>query len=274
MSSTAFLPTAMARGFARFIAGERGAITVDYVVLTAAACGVAIACSDQLRAGLDVVAGVISTELSSGGQEENADGSLTYSDRFDNGASGWNGATVSKIFGIGNALGPIAGSGGAASVTRDFEMMDGLEATSLTFDVLALDSLDGESGYIYLGDIQVGKITSRLGETSFEANEVEGVDVSFKIIDQNTQLGGSSIDDDWYKDSRTEVTISVTDPSAFKTDEGIMTFGFGSDANQGVEDESFALDNFTVTGLKDPDAEDPEPPADSEPNYINVAPDY
>lgn len=231
-----------------FLADQRGAITVDYVVLTAAATGVALASTDLVIDGLQSLADTVTEEMSGEAVNDPSEG-LTYADGFDNGASGWIGAIASDIYGIGNVLGPIEGSGGVETVSKTFEMMAGLTHSTMTFDVLAMDSLDNESGIIYVGGQEVGRITKNGTSTVFTPTDVPGITISADIVDQGTQLGGNTGSQDWWTDSRTTISITVDEPDE------LLSIGFGSTADQGVNDEFFALDNFTVTGLNDPDAQ-------------------
>lgn len=227
--------------FRKFLSDTRGAVTVDYVVITAAATGVALASADLVVAGFGTLSDNVTSELS--GTATDANTTTVYNDGFDNGAGGWTGAIATEIFGFGHVLGPIDGAlGGAEAVSRSFSVAEGSSKATLNFDVLALDSLDGESGIIYLGGVEVGRVISNHSGTIFEANTtLAGVTVTATVLEDEVQIGGYSVANDWFKDSRVAVSITVDDPT------GPLDFGFGSTANQNVEDESFALDNFSVT---------------------------
>lgn len=235
------------RSISGFLADNRGAVTVDYVVLTAAATGVAIASLNVVMDGLRTLAGNVNDE-SSGVDVASMDGTLTYSDGFDNGASGWEGAVATEVDGIGTVLGPIGGTGGVEDVTKSFTLDDGFEFSMITFDMYAMDSLDDESGYIFVGGQKVGELRKNGSETVFTAFDIPGITITGDIIEQNTQLGGRAGTSAWWQDSKAEITILYEKPDPN------LTIGFGSNANQGTDDESFAIDDFTVTGLHDPDA--------------------
>lgn len=238
------------RAIRRFLRSQSGAVTVEYVVLAAAITGVALASSDVINNGLGSLSGTIEDELS-GEPVGTHSGPLTYDDGFDNGSAGWSGATVAEIRGVGKVLGPIPGSGGTQAITRDFQIDPGAGAATFSFDVLALDSLDNESGIIFIDGREVGRVTSTHGRTTFTpgAGLPIGTTIEAQIIDNDTDLGGISNNAGW-RDSRTKVTVSVAKNAEKPVDK--ITFGFGSNANQGVDDESFAIDNFKATGLKDP----------------------
>lgn len=232
-----------------FLRDEAGAVTVEYVVLAAAITGVALGSADIINRGLAVLAGTIDSELAE--DVSAGTGALVYSDGFDNGSAGWNGATVADIRGVGKVLGPIGGSGGAQAITREFQIDPNAASATFSFDLLALDSLDNESGIVYINGREVGRVTSNGGNTSFTpaTGLAAGMTITGTIVDNQVQLGGLRPDSAGYSmDSRTRIQISMTEPS------DKVTFGFGSTANQGVDDESFAIDNFNATGLADPDA--------------------
>lgn len=234
--------------FRCFLRGESGAVTVDYVMLAAAVTGMALASSDVITRGMAALASSIDSELS--GEPVERPPGLTYTNGFDNGSEGWSGAGTANIRGLGNVLGPIAGSGGTASITRDFIIdPDATEAT-FVFDLLALDTLDNESGIVFIDGREVGRVTSTHGRTAFTSGsglDGRGITIEAQIIDNAEQLGGApDRGDDSDLDSRTTISIRIANPNER------VTFGFGSTADQSISNESFALDNFKVTGLKDP----------------------
>lgn len=232
-----------------FLREERGAVTVEYVMLAAAITALALATTDVVQDGFRSLAGTIRNELR--GDPVEAAAGLAYSDGFDNGADGWSGAGVADMDGIGNVLGPIAGSGGRIAVSRDFVIDPDAKEAAFDFDMLTLDSLDGEAGVIFIDGVEVGRVTSTHGFAEFTAAEglaARGIAIRGEIIDQQTQLGGASVRDDRFRDSRTNIRITVAG-SGTRT----VSLGIGSTADQGVGDESIAIDNFTARGLNDPD---------------------
>ncbi|WGH77956.1 hypothetical protein [Jannaschia ovalis] len=230
----------------RFRADQRGAISVDYVVITALAMGVAVAASEEIMSGMGFLAATVDSELS--GSEVDSGTMLSYRDGFDNGAGDWLGAEATEVFGVGKVLGPIPGSNGEISVSRSFAIDPSAEYAELSFDLLAFDGLQGESGYVYVNGQAVGYVTSLLGETVITPIETAGIQLTGAVIDNAVELGGASINREDSLDSRSSLQIRVADPGAE------LVFGFGSDAAGDVNTGSFALDNFRVTGLLDPDA--------------------
>lgn len=237
----------------RFARDEAGAVTVEYVVLAAAITGMALGSADVINRGLAALSGTIDSELSedaSGGR-----GALAYEDGFDNGAAGWSGAAAASIPGFGNVLGPIKGSGGVQSLTRDFALAANGAAATFTFDVISGDSLDDESGIIFIDGVEVGRVTShwRNGTvfTAAEGLAARGITIDATVIDEKVQIGGNESRPEW-SDARTSISISVANPKDKPKDK--LKFGFGSTADQDVNDEFFAIDNFKASGLRDPSA--------------------
>ncbi|MEM7644807.1 MAG: hypothetical protein AAF366_20145 [Pseudomonadota bacterium] len=242
--------SAFRKNFSRFLSAEDGAITVDYVVLTAAATGLAIAAASELSAGLSLVTSVVSAELAAQGDPVDGRQVLIYNDGFLNDTGDWNGATVSEVFGIGSVLGPIEGAnGGAEQVTRQFALEENLESVSLDFDLYAMDDFeDNDEGFIYIDGRKVGTVTKdQEGNAVFNSHDTSGdfeVEVSALILEDNVQLGGAMVVGASSLDSRIAVSIKVKNPTTN------VDFGFGSNATGNALNESFAIDNFKVTGVK------------------------
>ncbi|MEM7710490.1 MAG: hypothetical protein AAF264_07020 [Pseudomonadota bacterium] len=228
---------------------------MDYVVLTAAATGLAIAASTELSDGLTMVTDVVATELALQGEDVSTDQVTIYDDTFANASSGWTGGQVSDVFGLGMVLGPIANTGDVQAVTKRFEVGPGMESVTLDFEVYAMDDLESDdSGYVYIGGKKVGAITREDGKAVFTAIEtVDDVAITANILEDDVELGGSLINVGGSKDSKIAFSITVTDPGTS------VDFGFGAPTSAGADNESFAIDNFTVTGKKADDTTRSDP---------------
>ncbi|UWQ21114.1 hypothetical protein [Jannaschia sp. W003] len=227
-----------------FRADESGAVTVDWVVLCALVTALTVAMHDEVGAALGFFADDVTEELTESEiVREGETGTVGYD--FDGGYGGrWSGASPVDIDGFGFALGPIAGSGGRESVTHDFIVGSGVKVATLRFDVLSLDSLDGEDGVIYINGAEVGRVTTYNGNPVFSSSNVPGITVEARVVASNEDFGGmSGGGDDTAKDAITVITISVDDPG------DSIAFGFGSTADEDVENESYALDNFQISGV-------------------------
>jgi hypothetical protein len=178
---------------------------------------------------------------------------LTYADAFENGAPGWidatNGgaASAESIDGVGVVLGPLGGTGGTEAVQKTFTLTEDISHTTLQFDVLALDDLAGASGSIFIAGQEIGRVTKNGNETIFTAMDRPGVKVTAQTLFSGTNLGGKN-EVGTEKDSLTRVQIIYEKPDPN------FTFGFGSNGPEDSAVGSFSLDNFSITGLEDPDA--------------------
>ena len=232
----------MRRRAARVLRAEEGAVTVEWVVLTAAMTGICVAALNAEKATLRDFWFVIGEEVSDTDiVTSGASGALSY-DFEDGAALHWSGAAVADIPGFGKALGPIGGSEGLESVTRDFILTNDAVRATIKFDLYSLDSHDGEEAVLYVGGVEVGRIKSWHGKTSFRPATVPGITVTTRSIAYDTDIGGYFDDDpEWGRDAIDEITITVDNPS------DIVSFGIGSTADGDTTDESFALDRFSFS---------------------------
>ncbi|MEM7488424.1 MAG: hypothetical protein AAF390_04800 [Pseudomonadota bacterium] len=235
--------------FSRFLREQRGAVTVDYVVLTAAATGLAIAAADELSAGLSHVTDVVAAELAEQGDPVD-DRNVTFTkNTFHNDTADITGATVSDMPGIGKVLGPINGSTGAQTVSQRFDVGEEYESVQLDFDLYALDDLENNDfGNIYIDGKKVGYVSVVDEKAVFTPEENNGnVEITATVVDAGVQLGGimkenSGTDD--FGDSKVAISITVKDPV------GAVDLGFGAKTSAGASNESFAIDDLVVTGRK------------------------
>lgn len=228
----------MIRTLARFARSETGAVTVDWTVVAASGTALGLAVVTVLSTTLSTVSDNANYELFGNKANEGTE-------TFDFGAPGWEGAEATFVDGFGQVLGPIAGSNGAVSVTKELAFPEGLAEGVIQFDLLALDSLDNEAGIIYLNGLEVARIQSGW-DLTWTAAEYEGIKVEVTPLIEREEVGAyrdqGDTGDWWWKDSAAQVTITIDQPRTG------VTFGFGSTANQEVEDESWAIDNWSETG--------------------------
>ena len=229
----------------RFIKSEDGAITVDWVVLTfgVTITGLAMMGTIGPSLGRMAVSVVDALEATVGSIYEGST-IVAYRSNYDfaGDTSAWTGASSTYVDGFGEVLGPIAGSGGLESVTTSFDIGAESESATLTFDLLAFDSLDGEDAVLYIDGVEVGRMTSDQGYLTWTTGDVEGISLSATTLSEGEHLGGMQNDtsQNWWRDAASRITITVDDPGA------TLDFGFGSTANQDVSDESWAIDNFII----------------------------
>jgi hypothetical protein len=163
-----------------------------------------------------------------------------YSNGFDLGASGWLNGIVTGDAGFGNVLGPYGGTDGAETVQSTFDIPDGSEVASFTFDMIAIDSWDNEEFIVFVDGAPAASLR-------FE-HETDGVtgqwvssnpDYTFTVVStgprEHTGFSGG------WPDQVATVRLDVANPGE------TVTLGFGSTLDQEVADESFAIDNVSLT---------------------------
>jgi hypothetical protein len=243
------------RHWREFALGNAGAITVDYVVLTAAAAGIAVATHDEIRSGLRALAGNVNAEQT-GTPLSGGVAGLEVTDGFENGVLDvWSGGEAFETNGAGVMLGKIGGTGGAEQVTRQFKMTEGIPYTTMSFDVVAFDELAGASGIIYIGGQEVGRVVKNGTTTEFIAADIPKVTIKGEVVSSGSNIGGKNAAGDQFTDSRTRITLS------YETPDPDLTFGFGSNGPADTSIGSFAIDDFKITGVFDPDGQ-AAPPAE------------
>ncbi|CUH19764.1 hypothetical protein JSE7799_00494 [Jannaschia seosinensis] len=233
-----FVPEAVCR----FAGNEKGAVTVEWVVLAGAVTGLGLAMSAVINEGFLSLSGTVDSELRG---KKYATAGTTYTDGFDHGAGGWDNGRVSDIPGIGNVLGPLPRTGGAESTSRTFFTDPDAADVSFEFDMLGMDELEADdSSTIYINGAAVGSISVSGGHATFtasEGNAERNISVRTQNIDSGVNLGGGSA-----PDARTAVQVTIGNDGS-----GQVSIGFGSDTSTGADNESFAVDNFSALGIDD-----------------------
>lgn len=237
-----------------FLAADSGAITVDWTVLTAAAVGMSLTGVAAVRTGTSSLGTSIRSSLSDSSVAmlgSYAPGGMGFDDgNFD----GWSSTRLGGNDILGAFLGPFAGSDPA--VTNEVTLPPGATEATIKFDVLLLDSWDGAS--TSYSDARLG---GRGDGLSFS---VDGVEIGFSAMTNSRALnpeGSFEINGSTYSyemtrveggdygyygwnDARYSVSITATDPP-----NGGFTFGVNGTSNQGLNDESFGIDNYSVNAV-------------------------
>jgi Flp pilus assembly pilin Flp len=231
---------------ASFISDESGAVTVDWTVMTAAIAGLGIATYGVVSGGISNLSSDVAVQL--GSQSiRTAFGELTFLDDFENGAAGWlGGVTDNTDPGYGGILGRFGGTNGAQTVSKIFELDTKKDYAVAVFDLHAIDSWDRETFTVFVDDTPISghqfawREAGVVGEwTSPDDNYT----VTIEPTTERTQIGYSGWVDQSY-----EMRVTVRDPGEE------LKLGFGSNLNQSITDESWAIDNVAVTSTNTPDA--------------------
>jgi len=221
-----------------FLSDDSGAVTVDWVVLTAGITGLGMATVGVVSTGMSDLSGDINAQLGSNMISSLFGSTQIASMNFTNGdMGGWVGGTVmAPIEALGDML--VLGPGESTGITLDVPA--GAESATLTFDLIGGDSLDNEVMTITTNGETVTLARGLYnGTMTFITPDVEGITVSTEVISEGTNLGGAT--PSHWRDSVTQVTITVDDPG------DTLAFGMTSGANQHIGDEFFGIDNVDIS---------------------------
>ena len=223
-----------------YLRSESGAVTTDYVVLSAALVGSGLSAINSTAVGVENIAGDIEAALR--GDIVNATfARQSYFDDFEGGAGYWvGGNTDGSQDAYGGILGPYAGSNGDEIVTRTFDLLSGYDYAVVEFDMHAINRWDNEDFIIFVDGNPVSAYNF-----DWQQDGVTGAwttsDPNFNIsITPNGSRGQQGYNSGW-SDQSFSVSVQVTNPGPS------MSIGFGSTLNQGVGDESWGVDNLQVT---------------------------
>jgi Flp pilus assembly pilin Flp len=218
-----------------FIEDESGAITVDWVVLTAAGSFVGLAVMAVVSGGLESLSGDISDSLN--GYEiqttfASAVSALLSND-FSGGLGGFLGGTVANVVGFGEVLQLGPGEMTQAS----FAVPEGATTATITFDMLGVDDLSGEAASIMINGAVVALYADNHGSISTQDMSGSGISVSVNQQYSNDQMGSGSHG----ADSRATYTITIDNPG------DSVTFGVASGTGQPISEEFYAIDDVNFT---------------------------
>lgn len=229
-----------------YLADERGAVTVDFTVLTAATVGLGIAAYGVVSGGLGDLTGDIDATLRGylgGGREM-----LTLD--FTGGLGPFAGGTVRNVPGFGEMLlldgtNNRGGIGTEATLALD----PNSDYAVISFDLAFVDSWDNETGYVFLNGqaVALGTFTHmnhpqlRTGDVPPAMQDLGIVSVDFGEAEQLrggyfTGSGGAA-----WSDYRQPVSMVVRTNGASE-----MKLGFGTNLSSSYTDESLGIDNLSV----------------------------
>jgi Flp pilus assembly pilin Flp len=224
---------------ARFVADERGAITVDWTVMTAAVAGLGLASMGVVSGGIENLSTDISNHLSSNDWNLFDNGLIPVdSFNFTGGdMAGWIGG---QVMDMGGQIGELLVLGPNQATGYLMQVAEGTEQAIMQFDLIAGDSLDNSAQWgtdtatIMLNGVPVAIATDNHQTMTFDIPQVDGTMVEATVTVQNAHLGGSS---NW-TDSAATVTVTVDQPTSD------IQFALQSNSNQNINDEFWGIDNF------------------------------
>ncbi|MCU4652855.1 hypothetical protein N8I71_08430 [Roseibacterium sp. SDUM158016] len=220
--------------FKDFIQSESGAITVDWVVLTAGITGMAIATVAVVSGGVENLAGDTSSQLSGFSiQTAFAVSQSLLSTDFSEGIGAWVGGTVASLTGFGDVL--QLGPGELAQMT--LAVPAGAQTATISFDMLGIDDLSGEPATVFINGQPVAIYSDNHGNITTSEMGVPGVTVEVSQQYTNDPVGAGSHGND----SRATYTITVENPGE------TLTFGVASGTGQPISEEFYAIDDVAIS---------------------------
>ena len=172
--------------------------------------------------------------------------STVTSENFEGVADGWSDPTTSDLGTYSSALGTFA-QGGATEKT--FSIPDGSGGTTITFDFYRMDTWDGETFTVSINGTPHETVSFNGGLFVAQGDSVG----SFVALDD----GSTNVNNRHGPDQafRTTITLSAAEIAALPlNDTGgrDLTLGFSSTLNQDASDESWAVDNLSITATDVP----------------------
>lgn len=230
-----------------FWTDESGAVTVDMTVMAAGVVGLGIATMSVVSSGVEDLSGDINTELSSNSWNlfNNGRVSLGSFDFSGGDALGWLGGAVRDM---GGELGELLVLGPGESTGFLVEVPEGASNAIMEFDLIAGDSLDNSAQWgtdtatISLNGVPVAVALASGNSMTFDIPQLDGTTVEATVEVAEVALGGNG----GWNDSVASVRVTVAEPTSD------IQFELQSNANQGIGDEFWGLDNFDASSTGRP----------------------
>ena len=229
-----------------FIADESGAVASDWALLSAGIVGLGVAAVSTVTSGvenlsLDIQALLANTDAGlSDAMEQVA--SFDFTGGF---APGWNGG---QVMDMGGMLGELLVLGPGQGTGFLLEVPNNAGQASMTFDLIAGDSLDNggqwgnDTATMMLNGVPVAiAANSHNNEITVEIPQVDGTTVEAEVTVNSQHMGGDSS----WDESVANISVDVAEPTSD------IQFEMVSNANQGINDEFWGIDNFEA-GVGDP----------------------
>ena len=218
-----------------FATSESGAVTVDWVVLTAGLVGLGLSTVAVVSGGIENLSGDIGQSLANAQVGSNFFAALgsVFSSDFSGGAAGWSGGQMVTLTGFGNVLQLGPGQLATTSAT----LPPGATTATITFDLIGVDDLSGAPATVFVNGQAVAIYADDHGNITTSNPSVSGVSVAIDQQYTNNAAGSGSHG----HDSRATYTITVDDPG------GSISFGVGSGSNQPTSDEFYAIDDVDIS---------------------------
>jgi hypothetical protein len=228
-----------------FVENESGAVTVDWVVMTAALVGLGLAVTSVVAGGLQETSTAIEAELGSIQIVDLFD-EIRVQDGFENGRGAWVGGAVREVAGFGNLL-ALDRSNRSASMPVEVDPRH--EYAVVEFDMIVADSWDDETGTISVGGVDLVGVEHAWRNPdgpriqTFEGSDGTTVKLTRASADSGTWGGSGRTEHDDYT-----YRVSITK----RNDGSDLTLGVGTNLSSSYTDEFFGIDNVEVRGTDRP----------------------
>lgn len=224
-----------------YIEDESGAVAADWVVMSAGIVGLGMAAVSTVSGGMEDLSFEIQELLANTDVGlRNAMVQVASFDFSGGVADGWVGGQVMDMGGV---LGELLVLGPGESAGFLLEVPPNTGQASMSFDLVAGDSLDNSAQWgtdtatMMLNGVPVAiAVNSHDNAILVDIPQVDGTTVEALVTVESQHLGGSG---NW-DDAISTITIDVAEPT------GNLQFEMVSDANQGIGDEFWGLDNFSA----------------------------
>ncbi|SDZ14149.1 hypothetical protein SAMN05444004_106198 [Jannaschia faecimaris] len=219
------------------IQSEDGAVTANWVVLTAGIVGLGLAATSVVSGGVedqsvDIAQFLADTEVGT------AFSRLFSENDFSEGRGDWSGGELMTINGFGEIL---ALSGNATRAEMPISVDSKYAYAVMEFDMIIGDSWDNEQGVISINgkDVVIGTHSWGGDGPAIQTFDAAG-GTTVMMTRSSTATGGN-----WRPDTN-DYTYNVRVVAA--NDGSDITLGAATTLNQGGGDEFFGIDNVKVTG--------------------------
>ncbi|GIT90503.1 hypothetical protein JANAI62_00150 [Jannaschia pagri] len=223
----------------RFLKDETGAVTVDWVVLTAAGVGLGLAVMGLVQTGAASQSDDVDETLRGIGIMTSFTKIYSTND-FSDGRGDWSGGELINFEGFGDIL---ALSGSSPTADLPLEVESQYSYAVVEFDMVFGDSWDGEQATISLNgqELAMGEFNWQSGEPTITTYDTE-TDTQITLTRSSTDTGSGR--GRWQ--SQNDYTYSVQVVAA--NDGSALQLGASTTLNSGTNDEFFGIDNVQVSG--------------------------
>lgn len=215
-------------------------------------------------AGNDTILGGDGNDTIYGDAGDPTDAVVVAFEDFTGGATGWTNNRTDSDGAFDEFLGRFAGTDGDSSggprTEKTFDLAPGYSSVVVEFDLLIIDSWDandpnfstgpdGDAFQLYINGQQVANELFSYSNSTFDADRtgtvtIDGVDYTFSFV--QTEKGDLGFSSTW-EDQIWRVRLEAENYPSEQ-----ITVGFGSTTDQGINDESFGIDNLTIISTNDP----------------------